>query len=295
MSENCRGIILKGIGGFYTVDIGTDTVECRARGRLRHDRTVPLAGDRVEISVLPDKSGRLEQILPRNNWFTRPAVANIDRLVIVASQAPPVTEPRLIDAMTSMAAYKGIRVILCLNKCDVTPADDLYRIYTHAGFPVFCVSAQTGQGIEPLLREISGKVCAFTGNSGVGKSSLLNRLEPGFSLAVGQMSEKLGRGKHTTRHVELFKLAGGALIADTPGFSAFDFDEFDAESRGRLQETFIDFAPYSDKCRFIGCAHISDSGCAVRAAVDAGDLEQSRYLSYVRMYEDTGKIARYGK
>ncbi len=295
MGEYKTGIILRSISGFYTVDIGSGTIECRARGRLRHEKMTPLAGDRVEISVLPDNSGALERICERKNAFLRPAVANIDRLVIVASQAQPVTEPRLIDAMTSMAALKGIEVILCLNKCDMAPADVLSKIYTHAGFPVFCVSAKTGQGIEPLMKELSGKVCAFTGNSGVGKSSLLNCIEPGFTLAVGQMSEKLGRGKHTTRHVELYKLPGGALIADTPGFSAFDFEEFDVESRTQLQDTFIDFAPYIGKCRFIGCAHVNDSGCAVREAVDEGEIEQSRYASYVRMYNDAGKIARYGK
>lgn len=280
------GIIMKALSGFYYVDPGDGRlIACRARGKFRHQRITPLVGDRVEFTALEDGSGMVDEILPRKNEFLRPAVANIDQLVIIASGAIPVTDPFLIDRMTSLAESKGCDSIICINKCDLERADDLFDIYTAAGFPTVRVSAETGEGIEELASLIAGKVSAFTGNSGVGKSSILNTLEPGFSLAVGQVSERLGRGRHTTRHVELFRLKSGAVVADTPGFSSFDTDQTEVRQKESLAATFREFRPYLDQCRFVGCAHVKEKGCAVREALKQGKIPPSRHASYVRLYE----------
>ena len=281
-----QGIILKALSGFYYVDPGDGSlIACRARGKFRHQSVTPLVGDRVEFTRLEGGSGMVDQILPRKNEFLRPAVANIDQLVIIVSQAIPVTDPFLIDRMTSLAESKGCESVICINKCDLERADDLFAIYTAAGFATVRVSAETGEGIEELSSLIAGKVSAFTGNSGVGKSSILNILEPGFSLAVGLVSEKLGRGRHTTRHVELFRLKSGAVVADTPGFSSFDTDQTEFRQKETLAATFREFRPYLDQCRFVGCAHVKEKGCAVREAVRQGMIPPSRHASYVRLYE----------
>lgn len=247
-------------------------------------------GDRVRFTALDDGSGALEEILPRKNEFYRPAVANIDLLVVVASQAVPVTDPFLIDRVAAIAAARGCESLVCVNKCDLESGDSLAAIYEQAGFPTLRVSAQTGEGIEDLRRSIAGKVCAFTGNSGVGKSSILNALEEGFGLATGEISGKLGRGRHTTRHVELFRLSCGALAADTPGFSSFDMDKMELERKEKLQFSFREFAPYLGRCRFQDCAHVKEKGCAVLEAVKDGRIPQTRHQSYVRLYEQAKAV-----
>ncbi len=280
------GMIMKALSGFYYVDPGDGAlVACRARGKFRHKKITPLVGDRVEITILEDGSGMVDEILPRKNEFVRPAVANIERLVIIVSKAIPVTDPFLIDRMTSLAEGKGCESVICINKCDLERADELYEIYRSVGFPTVRVSAETGEGIAELSGLIAGKVCAFTGNSGVGKSSILNALEPGFSLSVGEVSEKLGRGRHTTRHVELFRLQNGAVVADTPGFSSFDTDQTEIRRKDALAQTFREFKPYLDDCRYVGCAHVKEKGCAVREALKQGKIPHSRHASYVRLYE----------
>lgn len=280
------GIIMKALSGFYYVDPGDGSmIACRARGKFRHKKITPLVGDRVEYTRLDDGSGMVDEILPRKNEFVRPAVANIEQLVIIVSKAIPVTDPFLIDRMTSLAEGKGCESIICINKCDLERADELFEIYHSVGFPTVRVSAETGEGIEELASLISGKVCAFTGNSGVGKSSILNALEPGFSLLVGEVSEKLGRGRHTTRHVELFRLKNGAVVADTPGFSSFDTDQTEIRKKDTLADTFREFKPYLDDCRFVGCAHVKEKGCAVREALKQGKIPPTRHASYVRLYE----------
>jgi len=287
MSE---GVIRKALSGFYYVDDGQAVVTCRARGKHRHAGLTPLVGDRVYFTPLEDGSGALDEILPRRNEFYRPAVANIDLLVVVASQAVPVTDPFLIDRVAAIARSRGCETLICVNKCDLEPGEDLARIYERAGFPTVRVSAETGEGIDELRRAIAGKVCAFTGNSGVGKSSILNALEADFNLATGQISDKLGRGRHTTRHVELYRLSCGALAADTPGFSSFDVDRMELERKEELQYSFREFAPYLGKCQFLNCAHIKEKGCAVLAAVRAGEIPETRHRSYVRLYEQARSI-----
>ena len=283
MSE---GRIQKALSGFYYVDTGTEVLTCRARGKFRKDGVSPLVGDRVEVRELGNGEGFVEAILPRTNAFTRPAVANIDQLVVIASGAIPKTDPFLIDRVAAIAALKGCEVIILLNKCDLDSADSLYQIYRAAGFQTLRVSAQTGEGLEELIPLISGKLSAFTGNSGVGKSSILNALDPEFHLQVGEVSDALGRGRHTTRHVELFRLSCGAEIVDSPGFSSFETDELNLELKHRLPDTFREFQPYLEHCRFVGCSHTKEKGCAVLEAVRRGEIQKSRHASYLRLYEE---------
>ena len=283
MSE---GRIQKALSGFYYVDTGAEVLTCRARGKFRKDGVSPLVGDRVEVRELGNGEGFVEAILPRKNAFTRPAVANIDQLVVIASGAIPKTDPFLIDRVAAIAALKGCEVIILLNKCDLDSADSLYQIYRAAGFQTLRVSAQTGEGLEELIPLISGKLSAFTGNSGVGKSSILNALDPEFHLQVGEVSDALGRGRHTTRHVELFRLSCGAEIVDSPGFSSFETDELNLELKHRLPDTFREFQPYLEHCRFVGCSHTKEKGCAVLEAVRRGEIQKSRHASYLRLYEE---------
>lgn len=285
------GTIRKALSGFYYVEINDtdEPIACRGRGRLRHQKETPLVGDRVEITLSPDGSGMVDRILPRMNQFYRPMVANIDQMVIIASGAIPVTDPFLIDRMITIAESKDCHPIICFNKCDLERADELVEVYRAAGFDALQVSAETGEGIETLGNMLHGKVSAFTGNSGVGKSSILNALEPGFALQVGEVSEKLGRGRHTTRYVELLRLKGG-LVADTPGFSSFDVERMEFIPKEKLENTFREFLPHLDDCRFIGCSHVKEKGCAIRQAVEDGKIARSRYESYVRLYQQAKEI-----
>ena len=288
------GQIVKALSGFYYVDAGAgEPIPCRGRGRLRHQRVTPLVGDRVEATLTEDGKGMVDAVLPRKNRFSRPAVANIDQMVIVCSGAVPVTDPFLIDRMAAMAEWKGCQPLILFNKCDLERAEELAALYRAAGFPTLQVSAETGEGMDALAAAIAGKVSAFTGNSGVGKSSILNALRPDFGLEVGQVSEKLGRGRHTTRHVELFPVGGG-LVADTPGFSSFDVEQMEAIPKGELASAFREFRPYLDLCRFQGCAHVKERGCAVRDALEAGAIAPSRHKSYVRLYEQAREIPEWG-
>ena len=289
MTEKKNGRIIRSISGFYDVQTDGGLVSCRARGILRKNGETPLTGDLVEITLERGK-GMVERILPRSNSFVRPAVANVDALVVFAANVNPVTEPFLIDRVAAIAGDQGVSVYLCVNKCDLDPAQDLVRIYTNAGFRVISTSAETGEGVEALRSLLRGKLTAFTGNSGVGKSSILNRLCPELALATGEVSEKLGRGRHTTRHVELYCLEENTYVADTPGFSSFDTDQMDVILKENLQYAFPDFSPYVGKCQFHDCSHRKEPGCAVTAALAAGEIEPTRYDSYLRLYEKASQI-----
>lgn len=289
MVQTKTGRIMKALSGFYYVQCESETVECRARGKLRQEENAPLVGDFVRFSVTNGK-GMVEEILPRNNSFIRPAVANIDLLVIFASAVIPVTDPFLIDRVAAIAGNQNVPVLLCINKSDLDEADTLQGIYRNAGFDVLVTSAVTGEGIDSLKAKLCGKLVAFTGNSGVGKSSVLNALSAELSVATAEVSQKLGRGRHTTRHVELYSLDGDTLVADTPGFSSFDTERMDLVVKENLQYAFTDFAPYLGSCRYHDCAHLKEPGCAIRAALSEGKLAQSRYESYVRLYEKAREI-----
>ncbi len=287
--ERKTGRILRSLSGFYDVQTADGLINCRGRGHLRRGEETPLTGDVVEISVERGK-GMVEKILPRKNSFVRPAVANVDVLVVFAANVNPITEPYLIDRVAAIAGDQEVEVVICVNKCDLDPGLDLAKIYRNAGFAVFQTSAETGEGIEELRQFLQGKLAAFTGNSGVGKSSVLNRLCPELELATGEVSEKLGRGRHTTRHVELYKLAEETYVADTPGFSSFDTDQMEVILKENLQYAFPDFAQHIGNCQFRDCTHRKEPGCAVRAALDAGELEPTRYDSYLRLYEKASQI-----
>ena len=289
MADKITGRILRSLSGFYDVQTSSGIVTCRGRGHLRKGQQIPLTGDMVEITMEQGK-GMVERILPRRNRFVRPAVANMDALVIFASNVNPITEPFLIDRVSAIAGDQEVAVHICVNKCDLDPATDLVRIYQNAGFPVIQASAVTGEGVEALRQLIDGKLTAFTGNTGVGKSSMLNALCPDLSLATGAVSEKLGRGRHTTRHVELYQLGEDTYVADTPGFSSFDTDEMDVMLKENLQYAFPDFAPYLGKCQFHDCSHRAEPECAIRGAVKDGKVEQTRYDSYLRLYEKSSRI-----
>ena len=288
MTGKQTGRIIRSLSGFYEVQTDSALVTCRGRGSLRRGLS-PLTGDVVEIT-LEHGRGMVERVLPRKNSFIRPAVANIDALVIFAANVNPVTEPFLIDRVAAIAGDQEVPVYLCVNKCDLDPAAELVRVYRNAGIPVIRASAETGEGVEELRSLIHGKLTAFTGNSGVGKSSMLNRLCPELGLATGEVSEKLGRGRHTTRHVELYPLGDGTYVADTPGFSSFDTDQMEVILKENLQYAFPDFGAHLGACQFHDCTHRKEPGCAVRAAVEAGSLEKTRYDSYLRLYEKAEKF-----
>ena len=289
MMKKTEGRIIKSLSGFYDVQTSEGVVTCRGRGILRRGGESPLTGDLVEISVEKGK-GMVERILPRKNRFIRPAVANVDALVVFAANVNPVTEPFLIDRVAAIAGDQEVAVYICVNKCDLDPAVDLVRIYRNAGFSVIPASAETGEGVEELRGLIQGKLTAFTGNTGVGKSSMLNALCPQLQLATGEVSEQLGRGRHTTRHVELFCLDENTFVADTPGFSSFDTEQMDVLLKENLQYAFPDFAPYIGSCQFHDCSHRAEPDCAIRRAVEEGRVEKTRYDSYLRLYEKASQI-----
>lgn len=280
-----EGTIIKALSGFYYVSCGENVYECKARGRFRLDGTSPLVGDKVCFATDSSGKGFIEKVYDRKNSFIRPAVANIDALVFVAANTNPITDPFLIDRVSVIAEEACCELIVCINKVDIDPADELYAIYTGSGFTTRRTSAATGEGIPELRAVLDGKICAFTGNSGVGKSSLLNSISPEFNIEVAAVSNKLGRGKHTTRHVELYNIGDATFIADTPGFASFDIKMMQNIEKQEIQHDFREFKKYIGNCRFNDCAHLKEPGCAVTDALRRGEIMPSRYQSYKRLYE----------
>ena len=280
------GKIIKLISGVYSVQTVEGIYLCRAKGSFRKSGISPVPGDDVEITALPDMTGRIEKILPRRNYMIRPNVSNVDALCYVSSFSLPTPFPFTIDKMLVIAQNQGIETILVFNKIDLPDEDDVKRLsekYEALGYHVHRVSAKTGDGIDTLQKALANKTVVFAGNSGVGKSSLLNTLYPELSLTTGEISEKLGRGRHTTRHIELFE-ANGGLIADTPGFGALELDGYKIE-RASLQDYFPEFASFTDECSFLNCAHIDERCCGVHTAVENGDICPDRYSSYRQIYQ----------
>lgn len=280
-----EGTIIKALSGFYYVSSEEQVYECKARGKFRLDGTSPLVGDKVSFAIDTNGKGFIDKVFDRKNSFIRPAVANIDALVFVAANTNPVTDPFLIDRVSVIAEEADCDLIVCINKTDIDPADELYAIYTSAGFETLRTSTVTGEGIPELKAALKGKICAFTGNSGVGKSSILNSIVPEFNIEVAAVSNKLGRGKHTTRHVELYDIGDDTFIADTPGFASFDIEMMQTIDKRELQHDFRDFKMYIGNCLFNDCAHLKEPGCAVTEALQIGDIMPSRYQSYKRLYE----------
>lgn len=286
MGQSEQGLIIQSIGGFYYIEAADAVYACRARGILRKEGVTPLTGDRVWFSVQGDGKGTLEQIVERRNFLVRPPVANLDCLVVVASIAQPSPSTLVLDKMVAIAEKKGIEPVVVINKSDLQDTAQLEAVYRRTGLACFTVSADTGEGVADLRCFLSGKVSAFTGNSGVGKTSLLNAIEPGLAQETGEISKKLGRGRHTTRSAALFHLEGGGYLVDTPGFSSLDLERTEPLDKEELPYCFREFAPYLGRCRFTSCAHDREPDCAVRAAVEAGDIASSRYESYVAIYRE---------
>lgn len=280
-----QGQIIRALSEFFYVKVPDGTIiTCKARGRFRKNEECPLVGDWVDISKTSEDSGMVDRIHKRKNSFVRPAVSNIDTMIILASAVNPITDPFLLDRITAIAEHKGVQPVICINKVDLNRGDALFHTYHQAGFLTLRTSAETGEGIDSLRDNIKGKTCAFVGNSGVGKSSILNTLEPNFSVKTAEVSAKLGRGKHTTRHIELFSLGAHTQLADTPGFSSFDLNMMEFGAKEELQHAFRDFAPYLNNCRFRDCVHVGEIDCAVKTAVANTHIKDSRYQSYVRLF-----------
>ena len=290
--NSLTGIIVKSTGGFYYVEAADSVYECKARGVFRKNNNSPLVGDRVEISVPDDGYCAVERIFPRKNTLRRPPLANIDMLVIVVSTVAPSPNSLIIDKMTAAAVDNDIEPVVVISKSDLSPADELEAVYRQSGIKTFAYSSDNPQSAEKIREVLAGKTSAFTGNSGVGKSTLLNILYPELDLATGEISEKLGRGRHTTRTVELFKVDGG-YVADTPGFSTVDLERYNMIHKDNLQFCFPEFKDYLTGCKFASCSHTCEKGCAVIEAVNAGIIPESRHRSYVAMYNEVKDVKQW--
>lgn len=287
------GIIIKGISGFYYVEVGQDLYECKARGIFRKKGLSPLVGDRVAISIIDeaDKKGNIEKIHERKSELVRPPIANVDKVLITFSVKEPNPNMVLLDRFIVFSEKENLDIRIILTKVDLDEdgsiVDRIVSDYERIGYKVIPVSVETGQGIDQVRQELEGCISVFAGQSGVGKSSILNAIEPGFKIDTAEISQKLGRGKHTTRHSELYKLGPNAIVADTPGFSSFELTDIEIEE---LQEYFIEFAKF-DGCRFGSkCIHKNEPACAVKEALEAGEIAESRYKSYLQILDEINNL-----
>ena len=291
-----QGKIIKGIAGFYYVHaVGSGVYECKAKGIFRKDGVKPLVGDDVQMEVTHEKDmeGNIMRILPRKNELVRPAVANIDQALVVFAVTKPKPHFNLLDRFLVMMETKEIPAILCFNKADIAGDAEiagLKAVYENCGYPLIFTSAKKEENIDRLKELLQGKTTAIAGPSGVGKSSLINLLQSGVKMATGSISRKIERGKHTTRHSELIMLGEGSYIMDTPGFSSLYVGDMEKED---LKYCFPEFAPFEGKCRFNGCGHVHEPGCAVKRAVEDGKIHRIRYEDYVMMYRELQERKRY--
>ena len=291
-----EGLVRKCVGGFYTVETGEGLYTVTARGRFRKEGVSPYAGDRVRISGDPrDMTGALIAIAPRKNALVRPPLANLDRLFVVCAARDPAPSPLLIDKTVAAAELSGIEPVVVFTKADLSGGslEKLMEGYRLAGLPCCLASGVTGQGVEEVRGLLTGCTSAFTGNSGVGKSTLLNALFPGFALKTGEISQKLGRGRHTTREVELYKISGNTYVADTPGFSTFELQRYRLTDKEKLIGGFREMAPLAAGCQFTSCSHTCEKGCAVLRGVKDGLVAKSRHESYVQMYQEIKDVKQW--
>ena len=286
-SENLSGIIIKAVGGLYTVESPCGLTECKARGIFRKKGITPLVGDNVIVSA---EQKVIEQVLPRKNNLIRPPLANLDQLVFVISMRSPSPNLTLLDKFIAVCEYKNIIPLIALTKVDLDSYEKIYDIYSGIGIKVIVIDYTRENPVEEIVRELYDKTSAFTGNTGVGKSTLLNAIDDTLNIATGEISRKLGRGRHTTRHAQLYKLKDGGYIADTPGFSTFETNQYDIIKKDELSDCFREFAQYKDNCRFRDCSHTKEKGCAVIEAVENGEISRSRHTSYCEMYEEAKQI-----
>ncbi len=275
-----HGRILSCVGGLYTIESSSGISACKARGIFRKQGITPYAGDMVSFS-----NGVIDEVLPRKNSIIRPPLANLDQIIFVVSMCKPVPNYQLLDKFIAVARYKGIEPVLVLTKVDLSSDKEIRRVYADAELPIISVDYDKPETVQAVSELLKGKISAFTGNTGVGKSTLLNHIAPELELSVGEVSEKLGRGRHTTRQATLYPLLGG-YIADTPGFSTFETEQYAVIKKEELAGCFPEFAPYAGECRFADCAHVCEKGCAVLEALSEGKIEKSRHNSYVVMYEE---------
>lgn len=291
-----QGKIVKGIAGFYYVNVvGSGLYECKAKGIFRKDKMKPLVGDNVKIDVISeaDKKGNVVEILPRMNTLIRPAVANIDLALVIFSIDRPKPNFNLLDRFLIMMEYQKVHTIICFNKQDISSAEEeekLRKIYENCGCDVLFTSALENTGLELVIERLRGKTTAVAGPSGVGKSSIINILQPKAMMETGEISHKIDRGKHTTRHSELIMIEENTYIMDTPGFSSLYIQDFEKED---LKEFFVEFREYEPECRFQGCMHIHEPDCGVKRAVDKGKISRMRYDNYVELFGELKDKRRY--
>lgn len=287
-----NGMIMKGIGGFYYVETADGVFECKAKGKFRKEKLTPLAGDKVKITVRDGKENTIDEIFERKNFLKRPPVANIDTLMIVVSVSDPAPNTLVIDKMTVLAEKNHIEPVLVITKTDLDSSDGLLSVYRKTGYRVIAASGKTGEGIARIKELLKDRLTAFTGNSGVGKSTLINALCPGLSLETNEISTKLGRGRHTTRQAEIFHVADG-LVIDTAGFSSLDFIGEDVILKEDLPYYFPEFDPFLGQCRFVSCSHTGDKGCKICEAVQNGEISESRYESYIALYNEVKDVKQW--
>ena len=282
--NNC-GIIIKCLGGLYTVETPDGLYECKARGVFRSKGISPCTGDKVQI-----KDNVIYDVFPRKNHIIRPPLANLDLLVFVVSTVSPAPNFLLIDKFIAVAEYKGITPAVVITKTDLGESTEIRKIYSSIGIDVIEVDYNDANTIDAVRNLIKGKISAFTGNSGAGKSTLLNAVDSSLNIPTGEISRKLGRGRHTTRHAELYKLAEGGYIADTPGFSTFETNRYDIIRKEEIAGCFREFSSVEGECRFRDCAHICEKGCVIIDAVRRGEISESRHASYCTMYDEAKKL-----
>ncbi|MHB9095999.1 MAG: ribosome small subunit-dependent GTPase A [Eubacteriales bacterium] len=281
-----HGVVVKAYSGFYYVESNNDLWECRLRGKFRLTKQNVLAGDRVRITETGKKTAVIEEVLPRTSELDRPAVANVDQVIIVFACKDPDPQTELLDRMLVQAEAAGLAPILCFNKIDLVDhkfLDDLTAYYRDAGYTVLATSAVRSQGIELIGQSLKGHITVFAGPSGAGKSSLLNEIHPGLRLKTGEVSQKIGRGRHTTRYAELLEIEPGSLVVDSPGFSSLFLPEINKQ---QLAELFPEFLPFIDDCKFNGCLHRAEPDCAVKNSLEAGKISWQRYAHYLTFLEE---------